>query len=472
MIQLYNTLARKKEPLEPRDGKQIEMFVCGPTVYDVSHIGHARTYIVYDAFVKFLRAEGYQVFYLQNITDIDDKIIKRAEEEQGNWSELARRYEGEYLEDMAALGVDSITRYARATDYVPQIIEQVRTLVDKGYGYTIEGDGIYFDIAAFEEYGKLSGRTAEQAEDAVSRIDETSGKRNTGDFCLWKFSKEGEPQWDSPWGAGRPGWHIEDTAITETFFGPQYDVHGGGIDLLFPHHEAEVAQMEAASGVAPLAHYWMHAGMLTVDGQKMAKSEGNYITIRGFLEHRPPELLRYHTLRSLWRSPLDFTEENLRESAAGLDTMHDFLHRVREKGNQSSVSDPQATTGATRESRDAVFAALEDDFNTPKAIAALFDYIRTVNSLLQRQEFSAGDAQHVFGLFREVNAIFGIIDFDALDRITDVPEHIHKMVELREEHRRNNNWSEADSIREMIEEEGYTIEDTPEGPRVKELRTE
>src|SRR3989338_380174 len=252
---LYDTLSKTKKKLT-KTRKKLRLFVCGPTVYDLSHIGHARTYIAFDMLVKYLRHESYKVEYLQNITDIDDKIINRANEEGKSTKEIAENFEKEYLEDMGALGITSVDKYARASDYIEDIVSQVEVLLSKKYAYEIKNDGIYYDISKFKNYGKLSGRTILKAEDATSRIDDSIKKRNKGDFALWKFSKPGEPKWNSPWGKGRPGWHIEDTAITESYFGSQYDIHGGARDLIFPHHEAEISQMEAISGKEPLAKYW------------------------------------------------------------------------------------------------------------------------------------------------------------------------------------------------------------------------
>ena len=277
MLKIYNTLSRKKEIFKPRKEKQVNLFVCGPTVYDFSHLGHARTYIAFDVIVKYLRQNGYDVFYLQNITDIDDKIINKAKENNVTPEKLAFRFEKEYLDDIKSLKINGVTKYARATDHIEEIISQVERLIKKDCAYKIE-DGIYYDISKFKGYGKLSKRTVLQAEDAVSRIDESKEKRNKGDFCLWKFSKSGEPNWQSPWGKGRPGWHIEDTAITEKYFGPQYDIHGGANELIFPHHEAEIAQMEVISGKSPLVKYWLHTGLLTIDRVKMAKLLGRWQT--------------------------------------------------------------------------------------------------------------------------------------------------------------------------------------------------
>jgi cysteinyl-tRNA synthetase len=305
-VSIFNTLTGKKDLIKPINGKKINLFVCGPTVYDYSHIGHARNYLVFDSFVKYLKYSGFSVFYLQNITDIDDKIIARARERGVSVKDLAVAFEKEYLKDMKALGINSVSKYARATSHIKEIISQIKRLNEKGFAYKIEGDGIYFDISKFKRYGKLSGRTALGAEDAVSRIDYSSKKKNRGDFCLWKLKQEGaEPSWPSPFGDGRPGWHIEDTAITEKFFGAQYDIHGGARDLIFPHHEAEVTQMESISGKSPMVKYWMHVGFLTVNGQKMSKSVGNFITISDFLKRCPPNYFKFFVAKNLWSPPID-----------------------------------------------------------------------------------------------------------------------------------------------------------------------
>src|SRR3989344_9392375 len=303
---VFNSLAKQKEEFAPRNGKKVNMFVCGPTVYDSSHIGHARTYISFDVIARYLWHLGYKVKYLQNITDIDDKIIDRAKKENKHPLKLAGEFEKIYYQDMKSLGINSVSKYAPATKYIKQIVSQVKRLKEKGFAYEIPGDGIYFDLSKLTDYGKLSGRTTEGAEDAVSRIDESINKRNKGDFALWKFSKPGEPKWKTELGEGRPGWHIEDTAITEKHFGPQYDIHGGARDLIFPHHEAEIAQMEGISGKKPMVRTWMHTGLLTINGEKMSKSLGNFITIRDFLEKQPARVLRFLMIKAHYRSPIDY----------------------------------------------------------------------------------------------------------------------------------------------------------------------
>ena len=470
MLKVYNTLSRKKEVLKPFDsaqGKKLTLFVCGVTAYDLSHIGHARTYIAFDMIVKYLRQKGLDVFYLQNVTDVDDKIIQRAKELGGNPRALARKFEKEYRADMKKLGVNAVTQYARATDYIPEIISQVERLLKKGYAYEIEGDGIYFDISKFKEYGKLSRRTSEQAQDAVSRIDESVRKLNKGDFALWKLSKPGEPKWKSPWGWGRPGWHIEDTAITEKFFGPQYDVHGGAQDLIFPHHEAEIAQMEAVSGKKPLVRYWMHTGFLTVKREKMSKSLGNFITIRDFLKSRSPacagrpRLLRYIALKTHYRSPIDYSEELLKQAENELTRIDEFVDKFNPPagGQNSKIS--------LSRFQKRFWQAMEDDFNAPVAIAVLFDLIREANIAWNKGSLSGADAKEIPAFLKEIDSFFGFIFWDR--EKSAVPAEIEELAKQREAHRKHGNFQEADALRATLQKRGWFVEDTPSGFTLKKL---
>src|SRR3989344_3831894 len=366
---IHDTLSGKKEDLEKvADNKKLRLFVCGPTVYDYIHIGNARTYIVFDNLVRYLRALGVKVFYLQNITDIDNKIIRRAAEENTNAKSLAKKYEKYYHEDEKALGIKSVTKYARATAHIKQIVRQIQTLIAKGHAYKID-DGYYFDISTFPEYGKLAKRTVNQAEDSVSRIDENVNKKNKGDFALWKFKKENEPSWKTPIGEGRPGWHIEDTAITERWFGPQYDIHGGAVDLKFPHHEAEIAQQEAASGKKPMVKIWMHSGFLVVGGEKMSKSFGNFVTVKDFLKQYPVEVLRYLVAAHYYRSLLDYSDGLAPQAKNTLYNLSQFLARLEMAGGKTE-------NGAVLEKAERDFsAAMENDFNTPAALAVIFSLI-------------------------------------------------------------------------------------------------
>ncbi|MEE8524736.1 MAG: cysteine--tRNA ligase [Thermoanaerobaculia bacterium] len=447
-IEIFNTMGGRKQPLEPFEPPRIEFFVCGPTVYDFSHLGHAKTYTQFDFIARYLRYRGFDVFYLQNITDIDDKIIRRAGERGVAPEALAAEFEQHYREDMEALGNTSVTQYARAHDFIDQIVDQIHRLRDKGFSYEIPGDGIYYDIDAFAGYGKLSGRSELAADDAVSRIDENPDKRNPGDFCLWKARKEGEPYWSTELGDGRPGWHIEDTAITEHYFGPQYDIHGGAVDLIFPHHEAEIAQIEAASGLDPMVRCWMHTGFLNMKGEKMSKSLGNFVTIRNALERLDYRILRFYFLRTHYRSPADMTDDGIDQARQSLERLQNFVRNVdRERDDADS-------SAAIDEFKAAFHRSLDDDFNTPKALGLLFDFVRDRNR--------AGNAgRRVFQLLQEVDRLFDVFDFktDAED------DGIQQQVDLRQRLRAEKKFAEADQIRDRLLDEGIVIEDSPAGPR-------
>lgn len=471
-------------------------------MYDYSHIGHARTYIAFDAFVKYLRSQAYNVRYIQNITDIDDKIIDRAKKLKEPPKELARTFETEYYHDMEALEINSVDKYARATDYIPQIISQIERLINGGYAYEISNDGIYFDISKFSDYGKLSRRTVRQAEDAVSRIDESVKKKNRGDFALWKYSKPGEPVWrpappkagrrpfvagePRPPGAGgspqlqpgRPGWHIEDTAITETELEVQYDIHGGARDLIFPHHESEIAQMEALSGKKPLVNYWMHSGFLTINGEKMAKSLGNFITIHEFLREHSKETFRLFILSSHYRSPVDYNEGAVRQAEANVNRISELFQRLEKitttiqakagpgpalKQQKQGLAPLQDLTSAIKKYKQ----ELDDDFNTPKALAVVFNIVRDANALLDKQKINPEGTRQILQFLKEVNLVFGIIQ---AQKSVPIPKKVQEFAKQREELRRNKKWADADKVRAQIEEMGYIIKDTPKGPEIKKRR--
>jgi len=450
MIKLYNTLTRHKGFLPEQ--KKIRLFVCGPTVYDYLHIGNARTYIFFDFFTKYLRGQGYDVFYLQNITDIDDKIIRRAAEENVTPAKLAETFLKAYLADMKALGVDAVTEYASATDFITQIAAQVERLIDGGYAYLIDGDGWYFDISKFADYGKLSGRTALQAEDSVTRIDDSVAKRNKGDFCLWKFSKPGEPSWSSQMGEGRPGWHIEDTAISEYYFGPQYDIHGGGVDLKFPHHEAEIAQQEAASGRKPFVREWIHVGALLAEGKKMSKSLGNFITIRDFLVDHAPETLRWITLTHHYRSPIDYSPSLAAQAKAAINTLGAFAAKLDRTDGSETVDAHMVVENNSLKFHE----ALADDVNTPAAIASLFELMARFQQKIWH--LKASEAKIIKNYLTESLGLLGF----SLKR-PKIPAEVEKMAKEREKLRVNKQFVQADALRAQISGVGYEIEDTPRG---------
>lgn len=461
MIFIHNTLTKRKDPLGIKKGGKVRLFVCGPTVYDLPHIGHAKTYIFFDAFAKYLSREKYEVEYLQNITDIDDKIIQRAKERAATPAALAREFETAYKQDMKLLGITSVTTYARATRHIKEIISQVQHLLDKGYAYEIPGDGVYYDISKFADYGKLAGRTVQQAEDGVSRIDDSDKKKNKGDFALWKFSKQGEPEWKSPWGKGRPGWHIEDTAITEKYFGAQYDIHGGGGDLVFPHHEAEIAQMEAISGKKPLARIWMHTGFLTVHGDKMSKSLGNFVTVRSFLDHYSPRLLRFFVLKNHYRSPMDFTEDLLAQARQALSRLDEFTDKLA----RVPASAKAKSTGILKSTQKSLDAALAEDFNTALAVAILFELSSFMNPLLAQGKVSKKEADATLRFLKDMDSFLGFLFWGRSKE--RVPAAVLKLATEREIARATKDWQKADDIRKEIEHTGWIVEDTQSGMRLK-----
>lgn len=452
MLKIYNTLTRKKEKFVPLNGKNVKLFVCGLTANDYAHIGHAKTYIQFDVIVKYLGYRKYNVFYLQNVTDIDDKIIQRAKELKKLPYELANECEKAYYEDMKALKVNSVSKFARATDHINEIVSQVQRLIKLGYAYKIK-DGYYFDLSKFKEYGKLSGRTTLESEDSVSRIDENKDKKNKGDFCLWKFHKEGEPYWNSPISPGRPGWHVEDTAITEKYLGIQYDIHGGARDLIFPHHEAEIAQMESLTK-KPLVKYWMHTGFLNVNHEKMSKSLGNFITIKDALKKYSSEALRMFYISTHYRSPIDFNENNLKQAKSNLDKIKNFLINVEHQNGKKDIS------SLIKKLKKDFIKNMDDDFNTPKALASIFTFINKINKL----KINKKSSKKIKEFFNELNKIF-----DILNKEDEIPKDIIKLAEERLKARNNKEWNKSDELRNKIKSKGYLVEDTSSGYIIKKI---
>lgn len=446
MLKLYNTLTRKKEVFKPiQKGKNVKLFVCGPTVYDYAHLGHAKTYINFDVIGRYLRFVGYKVNYVQNITDIDDKIINRSIKENlgtDGWKKIKDEYEKSYKEDMESLNVVSVDKYAGATNYIKEIISQVKRLIKKGYAYKIS-DGWYFDLSKDKEYGKLSKRTFSKKDDSFSRIDENKEKRNSGDFCLWKFSKENEPSWKSDIGDGRPGWHIEDTAITEKEFGVQYDIHGGGQDLIFPHHEAEIAQMESISGKKPLAKYWIHTGFLKIEKEKMSKSTGNFKTIKDLLKDYKGEIIRYFVLSTHYKKPLNFSMNALEDAKNSYQRLKNIVSELKENG--------EVNKGYLKKFEE----AMDDDLNTPKALQVLWKLVRDKK------------AKGKIKTIKKMDEVFGLGLFEKED--IEVPSEIIELVKEREKARKEKNWKLSDSLREEIKKKGYSVDDTEKGSVVKKL---
>jgi len=465
-IRVYNTLSRTKEEFVPLQANRVSMFVCGLTPQDETHMGHAKTYVAFDVVARFLRHKGFHVFYLQNVTDIEDRIIEKMQKTGREWKDIVNQYFGEYLEVMDALRCNSVDVYAFATDYIDDIIAQIQGLVKKGHAYVAEDGSVYYDTTTFSGWGKLSGQKVESLRPGA-RIAIEERKRRPADFVLWRARKPGEPAWDSPWGKGRPGWHIEDTAITIRHFGPQYDLHGGATELMFPHHEAEIAQAEAYTGITPFVKYWMHGGMVTVKGEEMHKSLGNYWPVKAALKLYEPGVIRFFLINVQYRGPIDFAPELLDEAKRSYERLRETtrtLEAERRRAPASGKGDRSLNASTAKALAD-FDAAMSDDFNTREAIAVIFDYGRAVNKAIEAGVGRAaldGVAQ-AFVTFGEV---LGILQptaegGDQVDRLLDL------IVELREEARKRKDFAAADRIRDALAALGVVLEDTHDGVRWK-----
>ena len=482
-LKIYNTLTRKKEPFVPVNPGKIGMYVCGVTVYDMCHIGHARSVVLFDVIYRYLVKTGLDVNYIRNFTDIDDKIINRANQLGEDWKQLAERYVKEFHIDMDALGVKRPNIEPKATDHIQDIISLIAALIDTGHAYEADGD-VMFSVTSFSTYGKLSGK---KTEDLVSgaRVEIDEKKKDPLDFALWKAAKIGEPFWNSPWGPGRPGWHIECSAMSMRYLGPTFDIHGGGADLTFPHHENEIAQSEAATG-EPFAKYWIHNGFVNIRSEKMSKSLGNVLNIRDILKDTHPETLRLFLLSSHYRSPLDFSDTSIKEASVGLERLYAALSSLEELersgGEMSSL--PEELSNLEMRFRE----AMDDDFNTPKGLAIMFEASRAINrihtesggnkekipspDLLEKaRKELLGWAQDVFGILNETSR-----DFLERARKSGAGElgisedEIRELLDQRAEARKARNFKLADEIRDKLLSWGILIEDGPKGSswRVKE----
>jgi cysteinyl-tRNA synthetase len=421
--------------------------------------------LAYDIIARYLRAKGYSVFYLMNITDVDDKIISRANASGQDALALADRFSREFYRDMEALGITSVNLYAKASEHVPEIVDQIIALIQKEYAYQVGGD-VYFDVSKFPDYGKLSGQNIEQL--SVHRIDPDSRKRNTVDFALWKTQKPGEPGWDSPWGKGRPGWHIEDTAITTTYFGPRYDIHGGGLDLVFPHHEAEIAQAEAATGAKPLVKYWLHGGLLMVSGERMGKSMGNFLTIQELLRRHDAEALRLYYAMRHYRTQLEFDENGIAQAEEVLDKLRAVHNQfIALLGAPSSSEEHDLDTDiqhlATK-ATEAFGESMDDDFNTPRALAAIITFAKNVEAFADRKP-SRKSVELILRSFDYFGEIFGILRPINAKHAETFGELVNVVLEIREEARKRGDWMTSDSIRDHLKRIGISLEDTASGVR-------
>jgi cysteinyl-tRNA synthetase len=484
MLRIYNTLSGQKEVLKPLRGKKVGMYVCGVTVYDLCHIGHARSTIVFDVIFRYLRFLGYEVTYVRNITDLDDKIIKKANEEGVGWDEIARRYTREFNSDMDFLGLEKPTHEPRATDHIREMIRMIEKLVQRGYAYQVDGD-VLFSVEKFKGYGKLSKRNPEQMK-AGARVEIDEKKRNPLDFALWKSSKPGEPSWDSPWGKGRPGWHIECSVMSQAYLGDTIDIHGGGKDLIFPHHENEITQSEGATG-KPLAQFWVHNGFVNINREKMSKSLGNILTIKEILNHYHPEIIRLFLLSHHYRSPVDFSDRNLAEAKMNMDRFYSTLKRMDELEGEGLV--PQRGQGSpgeeVRKAMEEVKGfperfqeAMDDDLNTALALGHFHDLVRNLNTLMGDKgvKHSSLDAllPSARDNFRHFGNILGLFQCQSQDYFDDQgrrgmsrlrinEDQINRMIRERHEARTQRDWKRADEIREFLASMGISVEDGPNG---------
>ncbi len=487
-LQLFNTLSRNKEEFVPLEAGKIRFYVCGVTVYDHCHIGHARSAIVFDVIYRYLLHLGYEVTYVRNFTDIDDKIIRRANEEGTDYRTIAQRYIAAFYEDMDALGVLRPNLEPLATDNIPGMIEIIQKLMDKGIAYQ-SGTDVYFQVEGFPSYGKLSGRALEDMM-AGARVEVDANKRNPMDFVLWKGSKPGEPAWDSPWGPGRPGWHIECSAMGNRFLGKTFDIHGGGKDLIFPHHENEIAQSEAAFD-APFVKYWIHNGFVNINNEKMSKSLGNFFTIRDVLQRVHPEALRLFVLSKHYRSPVDFSDETVAEAERGLEKLYHTLAAVKDRTPASQEGETAEKVLQSQDSElfqetlalpQAFTEAMDNDFNTAQVIGYFFSLQRHLQRFLDRfgqkklKGPAAALARKAASTLQQYAGIMGLLGIEPevfmeeqrmlkLKATGMTAEEVERLIELRQQARKNKDFAEGDRIRKELEDKGIQLEDTAGGTR-------
>ncbi|MBZ4664661.1 MAG: cysteine--tRNA ligase [Caloramator sp.] len=465
-IKVFNTMTRQKEDFVTVEPNVVKMYVCGPTVYNFFHIGNARTFIVFDTIRRYLEYRGYQVKFIQNFTDIDDKMIKRANEEGVTVKDVAEKYIGEYYKDADALNLKRATVNPRATEYINEIIKFVKDLEDKGFAYAVDGD-VYFDTTKFKEYGKLSHQSIEDLE-AGARIEVDERKRNPMDFALWKAKKEGEPAWQSPWGEGRPGWHIECSTMACSLLGETIDIHGGGADLVFPHHENEIAQSEARNG-KPFARYWMHAAYLNVNNQKMSKSLNNFFTAREILEKYDAEVIRMFMLSGHYRNPINFSLDLLEQAKAGLERIYNSIsnleHVIEVSKFDVMKEEEKIFSSKLDEYKYRFIEVMDDDFNTADAISVIFDMVRDINSNINL-ESSKEIAKKALDLIRELGSPLAILQKNTKESLD---EEIERLIEERQKARKEKNFALADKIRDDLKAMGIILEDTPQGVRWKRM---
>lgn len=463
-MKLYNSLTRTKEEFVPITPGRVTMYSCGPTVYNYFHIGNARPFIIFDTLRRYFEYLGYEVKFVQNFTDIDDKMIKKANELGITVKELADQYIAEYFKDAEGLGIEKASLHPCATENIGAIIKLVKTLEEKGYAYCVDGD-VYFSTKKFKEYGKLSHQPLEDLE-AGARIDVSEQKQDPMDFALWKKQKQGEPAWNSPWGMGRPGWHIECSAMVNKFLGDTIDIHSGGKDLIFPHHENEIAQSEAANG-KPFAHYWLHNGYINIDNQKMSKSLGNFFTVRDVAKEFDYEVIRFFMLSAHYRNPINFSKDLMEQSKSALERIYTCLEHLQFLMQTAQADGPapqeEADFAEISKYKQSFMEAMDDDLNTAAAISAIFDMVKETNLRTAEGTHSRAQLQRIAGLIRELGGVLGLLKRETTQQI---PPEIQALIEQRNQARKAKDFAAADKIRGELLAKGITLKDTPQGVQV------
>ncbi|MEJ8555214.1 cysteine--tRNA ligase [Tepidibacter sp. Z1-5] len=458
-MKLYNTLTRKKEEFIPLEEGKVKMYTCGPTVYNYFHIGNARPFIIFDTLRRYLEYRGYDVTYVQNFTDVDDKIINKANEEGITPLQVADKYIKEYFTDADGLGIKRASVHPRVTDNIEQIIEFVKDLEDKGYAYSVNGD-VYFDTKKFEGYGKLSKQNIEDLE-AGARIEVNDNKKSPMDFVLWKSKKEGEPGWSSPWGEGRPGWHIECSVMSRRYLGDTIDIHAGGQDLTFPHHENEIAQTEARTG-KKFANYWIHNGYININDEKMSKSKGNFFTVRDISEKYDLDVVRFFLLSAHYKNPVNFSDEMLKQAGAGLERLYNAksnLEFLKEKLDGSITDKEKSLVEELDTFKTRFIESMDDDINTADAISVIFELARFINTNID-DKASLEFANECYNLFKELT---GVLNIANKSNDNSIDEEIEKLIEQRTQAKKNKEYELADDIRQKLLDMGIAIEDTRQG---------
>lgn len=463
-MKIFNTMTRKKDEFIPLNDGKVGMYVCGSTVYDFIHIGNARPMVVFDTLRRYLEYSGYEVTYIQNFTDIDDKMINRANQSGITVKELGDRFIKEFYIDAEGLGIKPATVNPRATEHINEIIDIISGLEKKGFAYNVDGD-VYFDTQKFAGYGRLCGQNLDDL-NIGARIDVNNTKKNPMDFALWKSKKEGEPYWNSPWGEGRPGWHIECSAMSMKYLGETFDIHAGGLDLIFPHHENEIAQSECCTGKT-FARYWMHNGYIQVNGEKMSKSLGNFVTVRQVSEKYDLEVLRLFILQVQYRNPINYTDDSILAAKNALDRLYNakfnFEQIIASNTNDKSQLDSE-WKNTIDQYRNEFIAKMDDDLNTADAVSVIFDLVKEINTKINTSSSSA-DASYALDMLTELAGVLGILQRRKNNNSID--SEIEELIEQRQNARKNKNWAEADRIRDELKAKGIILEDTKDGVRWK-----